>query len=432
MTILAIFTGPVCPRFTRKHKLFATGKHEKPMSLKLEMGSADVELTMGPLHGIRIIEFAGIGPAPFCGMLLADMGAEVILVERKSSNPNAPGFRSGIPAKFGISNRGKKSIAVDLKKEGAADLLFKLIAGADGLIEGFRPGVMERLGLGPQQCLEVNPALVYGRVTGWGQSGPLAHAAGHDINYIALSGALFHGGHRDSVPSAPPTLVGDVGGGALMLTIGLLAAIIQARETKTGQVIDAAITDGSALMTSLLYGVHQAGLWTNQRQDNFLDGGAHWYDCYECADQHYISIGALEPAFYNELLKRCDLAGDADYADQFAKQRWPELREKMAAMFRTRSRDEWCELLEGSDACFAPVLNFAEAPDHPHNRERQTFVERDGVVQPAPAPRFSATPAEIGDAPPMPGQHTLEVLRGIGLNEPDIEALRADGVVADA
>ena len=217
-----------------------------------------------------------------------------------------------------------------------------------------------------------------------------------------------------------------------MLTIGLLAAIIQARETKTGQVIDAAITDGSALMTSLLYGLQQAGLWTNQRQDNFLDGGAHWYDCYECADQHYISIGALEPAFYNELLKRCDLAGDADYADQFAKQRWPELREKMAAMFRTRSRDEWCELLEGSDACFAPVLNFAEAPDHPHNRDRQTFVERDGVVQPAPAPRFSATPAEIGDAPPEPGQHTLEVLRGIGLNEPDIEALRADGVVADA
>ena len=384
---------------------------------------------MGPLHGIRIIEFAGIGPAPFCGMLLADMGAEVILVERKSSNPNAPGLRSGIPAKFSITNRGKKSLAVDLKQEGAAELLLRLIASADGLIEGFRPGVMERLGLGPKQCLGVNPALVYGRVTGWGQEGPLAHAAGHDINYIALSGALYHGGHRDSVPSAPPTLVGDVGGGALMLAIGLLAALVRARETKTGQVIDAAITDGSALMTSLLYGVQQAGLWTNQRQDNFLDGGAHWYNCYECADQRYISIGALEPAFYKELLQRCGLDGDPDYAEQFAKQRWPELREKMAALFRTRNQEAWCELLEGSDACFAPVLNFAEAPEHPHNRQRQTFVERDGVVQPAPAPRFSVTPGEIGAAPPEAGQHTEEILRGIGLNEAEIEALRKEGVV---
>ena len=384
---------------------------------------------MGPLHGIRIIEFAGIGPAPFCGMLLADMGAEVILVERESSNPNAPGLRSGIPAKFSITNRGKKSLAVDLKQERAAELLLRLIASTDGLIEGFRPGVMERLGLGPEQCLGVNPALVYGRVTGWGQEGPLAHAAGHDINYIALSGALYHGGHRDSVPSAPPTLVGDVGGGALMLAIGLLAALVRARETKTGQVIDAAITDGSALMTSLLYGVQQAGLWTNQRQDNFLDGGAHWYNCYECADQRYISIGALEPAFYEELLQRCGLDGDPDYAEQFAKQRWPELREKMAALFRTRNQESWCELLEGSDACFAPVLNFAEAPEHPHNRQRQTFVERDGVVQPAPAPRFSVTPGEIGAAPPEAGQHTEEILRGIGLNEAEIEALRKEGVV---
>src|SRR5690606_9236882 len=268
-----------------------------------------------------------------------------------------------------------------LKKPGAAAAVLRLVEQADLLVEGFRPGVMERLGLGPEACHKVNPRLVYGRITGWGQDGPLAQAAGHDINYIALSGALFHGGHAACPPAAPPTLVGDLGGGAMMLAVGLLAALLHARETGQGQVIDAAICDGTALLTVLLYGLQQQGMWIDRRQANFLDGGAHWYDCYECADGNYVSVGALEPAFYRELVERCGLADDPLFEAQFDPSQWPEQKARFQALFRTRTRDEWCALLEGTDACFAPVLNLSEAPAHPHNAARGTFVEVEDVTQ---------------------------------------------------
>ena len=384
---------------------------------------------MGPLSGIRIIEVGGIGPAPFCGMVLADMGADVIVIDRKTTNTNSPNIRSGMQGKYAIANRGKRSIAIDLKQPDAKDVMLGLLSEADALIEGFRPGVMERLGLGPDVCLQANPKLIYGRVTGWGQYGPLAHAAGHDINYTALSGALYHGAHKDAVPSAPPTLVGDVGGGGMLLAMGILAGIINAKSTGKGQVVDAAVTDGSALMTSLLYGLQEAGIWSNQRQDNFLDGAAHWYDCYECADGKHISIGSLEPAFYNELLTRCGLAEDADFSAQFDKARWPQLKKKMTALFLGKTQTEWCELLEGTDVCFAPVLSFADAAEHPHNKARATFVINNDVVQPAPAPRFGETPGEIAGPPPDAGQHTNEILKSAGFDDEKIESLRNAGVI---
>lgn len=384
---------------------------------------------MGALDGVRIVEFGGIGPAPFCGMLFADMGAEVIVIDRKVTNANAPAIRDAVQGKYSIVNRGKKSIALDLKKSAAKDVALRLLTDADALIEGFRPGVMERFGLGPDICLAANPRLVYARLTGWGQEGPLASSAGHDLNYIALSGALYHGAHRDTVPSAPPTLVGDVGGGAMMAAVGLLAAMLNARQTGNGQVIDAAITDGSALMTSLLYGLHQAGLWTNQRQDNFLDSAAPWYDCYECADGRYVSVGALEPAFYRELLERCGLADDYSAPSQFDKSQWADMRKAFVQLFASKTQQEWCEILEGTDACFAPVLNFSDAPQHPHNRARGTFVERDGVTQPAPAPRFSKTPASIGGNPPAAGENTEQILKAFGYDETEVERLRTAGVI---
>jgi alpha-methylacyl-CoA racemase len=303
------------------------------------------------------------------------------------------------------------------------------VSDADVLIEGFRPGVMEKLGLGPDVCLDANRRLIYGRITGWGQDGPLSQCAGHDINYIALSGALFHGGHRTSPPSAPPTLLGDVGGGALVLAVGLLAALLAARQSGEGQIIDAAISDGSALMTALLFGLQQQGLWIDRRQSNFLDGGAHWYDCYECADGEYISVGALEPQFYRQLIDRCGLGDDPDFSAQFDAARWPTQKERIAKLFRSRKRDEWCEILEGTDACFAPVLSLSEAPGHPHNRARNTFVTVDGVMQPAPAPRFSGTPGAISGRPPANGEHTLAVLSRAGFSQRDISRLRAQDVI---
>ncbi|HEX7063333.1 MAG TPA: CaiB/BaiF CoA-transferase family protein [Woeseiaceae bacterium] len=381
---------------------------------------------MGPLSGIRVIEVGGIGPAPFCGMLLADMGAEVMLIERR---PEQPGERGQDFNRFAIVHRGKKSVAMDLKQPGAAEAVLRLVARSDLLVEGFRPGVMERLGLGPEACLAANPRLVYGRITGWGQEGPLAQAAGHDINYIALSGALFHGGHAACPPAAPPTLLGDLGGGAMMLAVGLLAGLLNARETGRGQVIDAAICDGTALLTVLLYGLQQQGMWIDRRQGNFLDGGAHWYDCYECADGNYVSIGALEPAFYRELVERLGLASEPLFAAQFDPAQWPEQKEKLAALIRTRTRDEWCELLEGSDACFAPVLSLSEAPGHRHNAARGTFVDVDDVTQPAPAPRFSATPSEAPRRPPATGEHTVAVLKGAGFSASEITRLRKQGII---
>lgn len=380
---------------------------------------------MGPLAGKKIIEIAGLGPGPVCGMMLADMGAEVTLIERRASGSTSALER----ANAAIMNRGKSSIALDLKKEEGRRIVLRLLENADGLIEGFRPGVMERLGLGPDACLEENPRLVYGRMTGWGQDGPLSTVAGHDINYVALSGALWYGGRSDSPPTVPPTVVGDMGGGAMLLAVGMLAAMLNARETGKGQVVDAAMTDGSALSTTLLYGLFQSGNWTRNRQDNFLDGASHWYDTYECADGKYVSIGSIEPDFYAVLLQKLDLQEDPEFAQQNDKQRWPGLKQRVAEIFRSKTRDEWCSLLEGSDACFAPVLDFVEAPEHPHNVARKVFTEVDGVTQPAPAPRFSETPSTITSGPPASGAHTDDVLAAAGFAAGELAEFRAKGVI---
>lgn len=375
---------------------------------------------MGPLAGKKIIEIAGLGPGPVCGMLLADMGAEVIVIDRRTAtNPGALAL-----ANAAIMNRGKKSIALDLKKESGRDVALRLIEKADGLIEGFRPGVLERLGLGPADALEVNPQLIYGRMTGWGQEGPLSQVAGHDLNYVALSGALWYGGRSDSPPTVPPTLVGDMGGGAMLLVIGMLAAMINAEKTGKGQVVDAAMADGSALSTTLLHALFQSGNWTPNRQDNFLDGAAYWYDTYQCADGHYVSIGSIEPEFHEILLEKLGLQDDPDFTEQYNKDRWPALKARFVGIFRTKTRDEWCALMEGSDVCFAPVLDFEEAPLHPHNLARGVFTKVDGITQPAPAPRFSETPSEIASAPPASGQHTTDILSAAGYSPKELEQLR--------
>ena len=378
---------------------------------------------MGPLQGLRFVELAGIGPGPFCGMLLADLGADVVVVDRKGG-----GGPLGSDPRRDLTRRGKRSIAVDLKQPGAAEVVLRLIEHADGLIEGFRPGVMERLGLGPDACLARNPRLAYGRLTGWGQSGPLSQAAGHDLNYVALSGLLNHAGHRDSPPGIPPTVVGDIGGGAMFMAVGLLAAVISARSTGRGQVVDAAITDGCALMATLIQGLRVQGLWADKRQANALDGGAHWYDCYQCADGEWISVGALEPQFYALLVAKLGPEAAGLERAQFDVANWPAHKARLVDLFRTRTRAEWCLLLEGTDVCFAPVLTLAEAAAHPHNRARGAWVERDGLAQPAPAPRFSATPGAIGGPPTVAGAHTREILEAAGYAAEDIDALTAAGV----
>jgi alpha-methylacyl-CoA racemase len=367
---------------------------------------------------------AGIGPGPFCGMLLADLGAEVVVVDRKGGS-----LPFNAQPRHDITRRGKRSIALDLKQPGAAEVVLRLIEQADALIEGFRPGVMERLGLGPDACLARNPRLVYGRLTGWGQHGPLAQAAGHDLNYVALSGILYHGGHADSAPSIPPTVVGDIGGGAMFMALGLVSGILRARESGQGQVIDAAITDGCALMSKLLHGMRSQRLWADRRQSNALDGGAHWYDCYQCADGEWISVGALEPQFYQLLLQKCGITGEGLEQAQFDVANWPRHKQRFKELFRSKTRAEWCELLEGTDVCFAPVLNFAEAQVHPHNRARKAYVEVDGVTQPAPAPRFSATPAEVRAPSPGIGEQGTELLALAGYTAEEIAALQAAGVV---
>ena len=382
---------------------------------------------MGPLNELRVIEFAGIGPAPFCGMVLADMGADVVLVDRKTSNPNAVG--ADIEPRFNIVNRGKRSIAFDLKQGAARDTVLELIAGADVLLEGYRAGVMERVGLGPADCHEVNSKLVYARLTGWGQHGPLAHTAGHDLNYIALAGALYYSGRGDSPPTAPATLVGDIGGGAMVMALGILAALLHANSTGEGQVVDTSIVDGSAYGTALLYGLYKQGAWSGNRYDNFLDGAAPWYDCYECADGHHVSIGSLEPNFYKTLLEKLELTDDDAFRNQFDKQTWPALKTRLAEIFKSKTREQWCELLEGTDVCFAPVLDFDEAVSHPHNEARNTFIDVDGVTQPAPAPRFSATPSEVSNSAPQKGQHTEEILREAGLSQEHIATLREQSAV---
>jgi alpha-methylacyl-CoA racemase len=376
---------------------------------------------------LRVIEMVGIGPCPFAAMMLADMGAEVIRIDRKP-DPDAPNPYPMLGTKFDVMARGRRSLALDLKDPRARQLLLDLVAKADVLVEGFRPGVMERLGLGPDACLDRNPRLVYGRVTGWGQSGPLSRAAGHDLNYVALSGMLHAMGRADSPPAPPLNLVGDFGGGAMMLAFGVVCAVLEAKNSGKGQVVDAAMTDGAALLGAMMYGLRAFGSWSDEREANLLDGGAPFYDCYACADGKMISIGAIEPQFYTQLL---ELAGaeDPQFRKQWRQADWPELKRKFTALFATRTRDDWCALLEGTDVCFAPVLDMAEAPHHPHNAARATFVERDGVTQPAPAPRFSRTPVDIGSPPSTPGQDSARVLADWGWSEASVEALQRAGVV---
>jgi len=360
----------------------------------------------GPLAGLKVLEIAGIGPGPFCGMLLADLGADVVVVDRVQAN--AENIELGTNAD--IASRGKRSVALDLKSPESIETVLQLVAHADALIEGMRPGVMERLGLGPDVCLQRNPKLVYGRMTGWGQAGPLSHAAGHDLNYVALSGALWYAGQPGQAPLVPPSLVGDIGGGAMYLAVGLLAGVMSARATGRGQVVDAAITDGSAHMTALLLALQAAGQMTATRGRSILDG-PHWYNTYRCADGHFISVGSLEPKFYRELRERLGLADDAGFANGYDPQSWPALRERFAALFASRTREEWCRLLEGTDACFAPVLTPDEAADHPHMRARDVYSREGGLLQPNPAPRFSGTPAARPGPVPRRGEHNADVLR---------------------
>ncbi len=357
----------------------------------------------GPLSGLKIVEMVGIGPAPFCAMVFADLGAEVLRVDRpRQSGTGATANVLPADPRFDLMARGRTTLELDLKQPGAVDDLLSVLACADAVIEGFRPGTMERLGLGPDVCLARNPRLVYGRMTGWGQHGPLAQAAGHDINYIALSGALHAIGGRDGKPTVPLNYVGDFGGGAMLLAVGVLAALLEAKGSGRGQVVDAAMTDGAALLSTMMYGFAANGWWNNVRGTNMLDGGAHFYDTYRCADGKHVAIGAIEPQFYATLRDRCGLA-DPAFDAQMDPAAWPALKQKLTTLFMTRTRDEWCALLEGSDACFAPVLDWDEAPRHGHNVARETFVTVDGVLQPAPAPRFSRTAADaprpIADRP---------------------------------
>jgi alpha-methylacyl-CoA racemase len=380
----------------------------------------------GPLAGLKIIEIAAIGPAPFCAMMLADHGAEVIRIVPPGAD------RPGI---FDLSKdvlaRSRKFMIVDLKQPSGVEAVRDLCKTADGLVEGFRPGVMERLGLGPDLLLKDNPKLVYGRMTGWGQTGPRAHTAGHDINYIALSGVLDCVGRAGDKPTPPINLIGDFGGGGMMLAFGMLAAILHAQKTAQGQVIDCAMVDGSALLASMIWSFVAQGEWSEQRGSNTLDSGAHFYDTYTCADGGHISIGPIEAKFYSEFLRRLGIPETADYARQHDRALWPSLKERLAAVFATKTRAEWCALFDGSDACVAPVLSLAEAPSDPHNAERKTFVNADGVMQPRPAPRFSATPssdpvmAKIAN-----GTDSAALLRAAGYSEERIETLRASGAVS--
>jgi len=382
---------------------------------------------MGPLTGYRVIEFAGIGPGPMCAMLLSDMGAEVLRIDRTS----AAGLGISMRTKFDLLNRGRRSVAFDLKKAEAIDAVMRLVEKADALIEGFRPGVMERLGLSPDQCLARNPRLVFGRMTGWGQEGPLAEAAGHDINYIALTGALHSIGRTGDRPLPPLNLVGDFGGGALYLALGVVAALLEAQKSGKGQVVDAAMVDGASSLMTAIYGIKAAGMWTNHRGENLLDTGAHFYEVYETSDGKFVSIGSIEAKFYEELLDLSGLKGQ-ELPNQMDRSAWPALKEQLTKIFKSKTRDEWCKIMEGSDVCFAPVLSMEEAPKHPHNRHRGTFVEVEGVVQPGPAPRFRRTPGNVQRPPASPGAHTEEDLRDWSLSSVELEKLHAQGAIVQS
>jgi alpha-methylacyl-CoA racemase len=378
----------------------------------------------GPLTGVRIIELAGIGPGPFAAMMLSDMGAEVIRVERaqavRGPAPDVPGWD--------VLQRGRRNLALDLKHPDGVAALLSLVERADALLEGFRPGVMERMGVGPDVCLARNPKLVFGRMTGWGQEGPYATAAGHDINYISLAGALAHFGRLGEPPTPPLNMVGDFGGGGMLLAYGVVCGLLEAARSGEGQVVDAAMVDGTAVMMTMFWGMKHAGFFDETRRgDNLLDTGAHFYDVYRCSDGHYISVGSIEPQFYAELLRLTGLSDDPEFALQLDRNLWPVLKGRLEKLFHTKSRDEWCALMEGTDVCFAPVLTMSEAAEHPHNVARQTFIDVAGTRQPAPAPRFSRTRPEVARPPAHAGQHTREVLLDWGLAADVVDGLFASG-----
>jgi len=383
----------------------------------------------GPLTGIRIIEIAGIGPGPFAAMMLADMGAEVIRVERAQSvrgpAPDTP--------HYDVMLRGRRNVALDLKHPDGVATLLDLVGHADALIEGFRPGVMERLGVGPDICLQRNPKLVFGRMTGWGQEGMYSQAAGHDINYISLAGALAHFGRHGEAPVPPLNMVGDFGGGGMFLAYGVVCALLEAQRSGQGQVVDTAMVDGAAVLMSMFWSFKAIGAFDeNHRGTNLLDTGAHFYDVFRCADGKFISLGSIEPQFYAELLRITGLEGDPEFARQMDKDLWPHLKTRLRQVFEGKTQAEWCTLMETTDVCFAPVLTMSEAATHPHNIQRNTFIEVGGVQQPAPAPRFSRTKTQVISAPAHPGQHSREVLADWGIAPDRIEALIATGAVADA
>ena len=377
---------------------------------------------MGPLAGIKVVEIAGIGPGPFCSMLLSDMGADMLRVDRTA--PSGLGIAS--EPKYDVLTRGRRSISIDLKQPEGVETVLRLADKADALIEGFRPGVAERLGIGPEVCHKRNPKLVYGRMTGWGQDGPIAHSAGHDINYIALAGALAAIGRPGGPPSPPLNLVGDFGGGAMFLAFGVLAGIIEAQKSGQGQVVDVSMVEGAAYLATPMFGMLARGYWSTERGTNILDSGAHFYDAYECKDGKSISIGSIEPKFYAELLEKTGLEGE-ELPPQMDRAQWPAMKQKLTAVFKTKTRDEWCAIMEGTDICFAPVLDFSEAPQHPHNKARGSFVEIEGVTQPGPAPKFSRTKPEVQRRPPLLGEHTREALADWGISESEIDALIAKG-----
>ncbi len=369
-------------------------------------------MRQGPLSDVKVLEFAGIGPGPFCGMLLSDLGADVVRIDRKGPGRAGP---------TDVTARGRRSVAMDLKSPAAVEACLRLMEKADAVFEGFRPGVMERLGLGPDVALARNTRLVYGRMTGWGQSGPLAHAAGHDMNYIAISGALHAIGTSDK-PIPPLNLVGDFGGGALYLAFGILAAVIHARASGEGQVVDCAMSEGAASLMAMFYGMKAAGVWREDRRANLLDGGAHFYDTYQCSDGKWVSIASIEPQFYALLLEKTGIS-DPDFRSQMDRARWPELGKRLAKVIAGKTQAQWCEIMQGSDVCFAPILTLDEAPQFAHNAARGSFVEVEGVVQPAPAPRFSATPGAIAGPPPAIGGHNAEALSDWGFSASDIDKL---------
>lgn len=383
---------------------------------------------MGPLAGLRIVELAGIGAGPHCAMMLADMGADVVRVDRLT----ASGLGVPIDAKFDLLLRGRRSLSIDLKSEAGRDTVLQMIDQADAVIESFRPGVAERMGLGPDVCLPRNPKLVYGRLTGWGQNGPYAQMAGHDINYIALSGALHAIGSRGGPPVPPLNLVGDFGGGAVYCAFGVVSALLHAQRTGQGQVVDASMVDGAAALLTMVVGFQRGGIWSPEREDNIVDGGAPYYATYETSDGRYVSIGAMEDKFYELLLSNLGLGNDENMRSHSDRSRWDYQRKQFQACFLTRSRDEWCALLEGTDTCFAPVLTIEEASSHPHLRARQTYVDLNGVNQPAPNPRFSVTKHAQAIPPAVLGMHTREVLADWGVSLDTIEQLCASGVVFQA